>query len=157
MADKTGSLIATSAQFGSTMARAPEDVVAALTEFGERIGVAFQLSDDIIDVASESGDSGKTPGTDLREGVPTLPTLLARRSTDPADADLVRALSGPITDDDEVARTLAALRKHPAMDEARAVVQAEADAARALLDTLPDVPARVALNLICDTLATRLG
>ena len=157
VADKTGSLIATSARFGSSMARASDDVVEALTEFGERIGVAFQLSDDIIDIASESDDSGKTPGTDLREGVPTLPTLLARRSTDPADAELVRSLSGPIADPDEVARTLAALRVHPAMDEARAVVQAEADAARALLDKLPDTPARAALNIICDTLATRLG
>ena len=156
VADKTGSLIATSAQFGSTMARASDDVVVALTEFGERIGVAFQLSDDIIDIASDPGESGKTPGTDLREGVPTLPGILARRSTDPADAELIRLLSGPITDDAEVARALDALRTHPAMDEARAVVQAEADAARALLDKLPDVPARTALNVICDTLATRL-
>ena len=156
VADKTGSLIATSAQFGATMARASDDVVVALTEFGERIGVAFQLSDDIIDIASDAGDSGKTPGTDLREGVPTLPVILARRSTDPADADLVRLLSGPITDEADVDRALAALRAHPAMDEARAVVQAEADAARALLDKLPDGPARVALNVICDTLATRL-
>ncbi len=156
VADKTGSLIATSAQFGASMSRASAEVEAALTEFGERIGVAFQLSDDILDIASESGDSGKTPGTDLREGVPTLPTLLARRSTDPADAELVHLLSAPITDDAEVVRALAALRVHPAMDEARSVVQAEADAARALLDKLPDVSARLALNAICDTLATRL-
>lgn len=156
VADKTGSLIATSAHFGATMSRASEEIVAALTEFGERIGVAFQLSDDILDIASESGDSGKTPGTDLREGVPTLPVLLARRSTDPADAELVRLLSGPITDDADVARMLDALRAHPAMEEARAFVQAEADAARALLDKLPDTSARAALNAICDTLATRL-
>ena len=104
--------------------------MATVTEFGERIGVAFQLSDDVIDIASDADDSGKTPGTDLREGVPTLPTLLARRSTSAADADLVRALSAPITDDAEVAQVLAALRQHPAMDEARAYVQAEADSAR---------------------------
>ena len=157
VADKTGSLIATSAHFGATMSRASEEIVAALTEFGERIGVAFQLSDDILDIASESGDSGKTPGTDLREGVPTLPLLLARRSTDPADAELVRLLSGPITDDADVARALDALRAHPAMEEARAFVQAEADAARALLDKLPDTSARAALNAICDTLATRIS
>ncbi len=156
VADKTGSLIATSAHFGATMSRASEEVVAALTEFGERIGVAFQLSDDILDIASESGDSGKTPGTDLREGVPTLPVLLARRSTDPTDKELVGLLSGPITDDADVARALDALRAHPAMEEARAFVQAEADAARALLDKLPDTSARAALNAICDTLATRL-
>ena len=156
VADKTGSLIATSAHFGATMSRASEEIVAALTEFGERIGVAFQLSDDILDIASDSGDSGKTPGTDLREGVPTLPTLLARRSTDPNDAELVRLLSAPISDDADVARALEALRAHPAMNEARAFVQTEADSARALLDKLPDTPARAALNAICDTLATRL-
>jgi heptaprenyl diphosphate synthase len=156
VADKTGSLIATSAHFGATMSRASEEIVAALTEFGERIGVAFQLSDDILDIASDPGESGKTPGTDLREGVPTLPTLLARRSTDPNDADLVRLLSGPISDDSDVARVVEALRVHPAMGEARAFVQAEADSARALLDKLPDTPARAALNAICDTLATRL-
>ncbi len=48
--------------------------------YGERLGVAFQLADDLIDIASEAGQSGKTPGTDLREGVPTLPVLLALRS-----------------------------------------------------------------------------
>jgi heptaprenyl diphosphate synthase len=157
VADKTGSLIATSAHFGATMSRASEEIVAALTEFGERIGVAFQLSDDILDIASDPGDSGKNPGTDLREGVPTLPTLLARRSTDPGDADLVRLLSAPITDDADVARALEALRGHPAMDEARAFVQAEADAARARHEKLPDTSARAALNAICDTLATRIS
>ncbi|GAA0195196.1 polyprenyl synthetase family protein [Cytobacillus oceanisediminis] len=157
VADKTGSLIATSARFGARAAGAGEQVEAALTEFGERIGVAFQLSDDVLDIASESDDSGKTPGTDLREGVPTLPTLLALRGTDPADAELRELLAGPIEDDAVVEEVLAALRVHPAMAEARAHVQAEADAARALLADLPDVPARRALEALCDSLATRLA
>ena len=156
VADKTGSLIATSARFGARTSGAGESVERVLTEFGERIGSAFQLSDDIIDIASDSGDSGKTPGTDLREGVPTLPTLIARRSTDPADADFVTALSDPIDDEDEVQRVIERLRAHPAMDEARAYVQSEADAARALLTELPAGPARDALDALCDTLATRL-
>lgn len=157
VADKTGSLIATSARFGARAAGTSEQVEAALTEFGERIGVAFQLSDDVLDIASESDDSGKTPGTDLREGVPTLPTLLALRGTDPADAELRERLAGPIEDDAVVEEVLAALRVHPAMAEARAHVQAEADAARALLADLPDVPARRALEALCDSLATRLA
>ena len=156
VADKTGSLIATSARFGARAAGTSEQVEAALTEFGERIGVAFQLSDDVLDIASESDDSGKTPGTDLREGVPTLPTLLALRGTDPADAELRELLAGPIEDDAVVEEVLAALRVHPAMAAARAHVQAEADAARALLVDLPDVPARRALEALCDSLATRL-
>lgn len=157
VADKTGSLIATAARFGAMMAAAPVEVERALTEFGERIGAAFQLRDDIIDIASETGESGKTPGTDLREGVPTLPVLLALASTDPADARLKELLSKPLVDDAEHAEALAALRRHSAMDEARAHVQAEADAARALLHTLPDIPARATLEQLCDAVATRLG
>ncbi len=157
VADKTGSLIAASARFGAKMSGAPADVETALTEFGERIGSAFQLADDIIDIASETGESGKTPGTDLREGVPTLPTLLAQKSTDAADARLLDLLARPLTDDDELAEALALLRVHPAMDEARAIVQAEADAARTLLAQLPDNPARRALHDVCDVVVTRLG
>lgn len=157
VADKTGSLIATAARFGAKMAGAPVDVQETLTEFGERIGAAFQLADDIIDVASETGDSGKTPGTDLREGVPTLPTLIALRSTDAESARLRELLSKPLTDDVEHAEALALLRVHPALVEARSYVQAEADAASVLLAKLPDTSARAALQELCDTVATRLG
>ena len=157
VADKTGSLIATAARFGAKMAGAPIDVQETLTEFGERIGAAFQLADDIIDVASETGDSGKTPGTDLREGVPTLPTLIALRSTDAGSARLRELLSKPLTDDAEHAEALALLRVHPAMAEARSYVQAEADAAGVLLAKLPDTSARAALQELCETVATRVG
>ena len=95
VAGKTGSLIATSARYGARFGGAPLEVEEALTAYGEKVGVAFQLSDDILDVASESEESGKTPGTDLREGVPTLPVLFAQRSTDPADARLLELLAAP--------------------------------------------------------------
>ena len=157
VADKTGSLIATAARFGAMMAGASDDVQETLTEFGERIGAAFQLADDVIDVASETGESGKTPGTDLREGVPTLPTLIALRSTDTDSQRLRDLLSKPLTDDAEHAEALALLRVHPAIAEARSYVQAEADAAGVLLAKLPDSPARAALQELCDTVATRLG
>ena len=157
VADKTGSLIATSARFGALTSRASAEVTDLLTEFGERIGVAFQLADDVLDIASDSDDSGKTPGTDLREGVPTLPTIIAQRSTDPADAELVALLSGPIDDDATVTSVLATLRTHAALDEARRVVQAEADRARELLAQLPEGPARATLEQLCDTVAQRLG
>lgn len=157
VADKTGSLIATSAHLGSKMAGASESVQETLIEFGERIGAAFQLADDIIDVMSESAESGKTPGTDLHEGVPTLPTLLAQRSTKDDDARLKQLLSGPISSDDEVTEALGMLRVHPAMDEARAFVLAESDAARSLLSKLPDIPARDALSELCDRVVNRLG
>jgi heptaprenyl diphosphate synthase len=155
VADKTGSLIATSARFGARLSGTSRDVEETLTAYGEQIGTAFQLSDDIIDVASDSADLGKTPGTDLREGVLTLPSLMARRSTQAADERLLDLLSGPIRSDDEHAEALGLLRSSPAMELAREEVQRRADAARALLDSLPDIPAREALVALCDLVTTR--
>ena len=119
------------------------------------MGCAFQLSDDILDIASESGESGKTPGTDLREGVPTLPVLMARASTDPADARLLELLAADLSDDARHAEALGLLRKHPAMDEARAYVVAESEKAKALLAALPQGPVREALESFADLVATR--
>ncbi|MEA5055460.1 MAG: polyprenyl synthetase family protein [Propionicimonas sp.] len=153
VADKTGSLIATSARFGGMVADLPADQLAALSAYGEEIGVVFQLSDDLIDIASDS--SGKTPGTDLRAGVPTLPTLLARRSTRPEDARVVQLLAGPISDEAEVAEALGLLRAHPALDEARTEIARRSEVARAHLAALPDGQAKNALAALCDTVITR--
>src|SRR5271155_5687223 len=79
--EKTGSLIATSGQFGALFSGAPAEVATRIALACERLGVAWQLSDDVIDIASDSAQSGKTPGTDLRQGVRTLPVLYALRST----------------------------------------------------------------------------
>ena len=157
IADKTGALIATSAIFGAKLAGATPEVQQALHEFGEEIGVVFQLSDDIIDITSEQ--TGKTPGTDLREGVPTLPTLLARRlvadSTDPDDVRLRDLLDGDLSSDDDLAEALRLLGRHPALDQARAEVRRRADHARTLLAALPDGPAKSALDELCDSVVTR--
>ena len=156
VAGKTGSLIATSARYGARFAGAPREVEEALTQYGEMIGSAFQLSDDILDVASDSDESGKTPGTDLREGVHTLPVLLAKRSTDPADARLLELLDADLTDDALHAEALDLLRKHPAMDEARAYVLERAREAQQLLQVLPDgSPVRAALDAFAEIVATR--
>ncbi len=155
VAGKTGSLIATSARYGAIFGGASVDVQRALTSYGEIVGAAFQLSDDILDIASESGVSGKTPGTDLREGVPTLPVLLARAADRPEDARLFELLDGDLTDDAPHAEALALLRAHPAMAEARAYVVARAAEAKALLDVLDPGPVREALEAFADIVATR--
>ncbi len=157
LADKTGSLIATAGRFGAMMAGAPVGVVSTLAAFGERIGVAFQLADDLVDITSERAQSGKTPGTDLREGVATLAVLHARASTDPADARLRELTAGPIHDDAEHAEALALLRAHPAIGLARAEAHRWADDARASLAPLPPGPARDALELLCDYVVDRTG
>ena len=153
--DKTGSLIATSGRFGAMFAGCDESIVETLTLFGERIGVAFQLADDLVDLSSSDGESGKTQGRDLREGVQTLPVLLALASDDPADARLRALLAGPLPDDADHAEALALLLAHPAMAQARAEARAWADAARATLAKLPDIPARRALERLCDYVVTR--
>jgi heptaprenyl diphosphate synthase len=155
VAGKTGSLIATSARYGARFAHAPLEIEEALTAYGEKVGVAFQLSDDILDVGSDSVESGKTPGTDLREGVPTLPILLARRSTDPRDARLVELLGGPLVEDALHAEALALLRSHRAMEDARRYVLDLAREAVDRLEILPASPAKDALVAFAELIATR--
>jgi len=155
--DKTGSLIATAAEFGAHFAGVDPALVGRLRAFAERIGVAFQLSDDIIDIASDGDASGKTPGTDLREGIPTLPVLYALRSS-AASGDRLRALvSHPLIDDAEHAEALALLRASDALDEARLTLRGYADTAQAMLDDLPDVPARAAMEQLAETVIARSG
>jgi heptaprenyl diphosphate synthase len=155
VADKTGSLIATSARFGARLSGVPSEVEETLTAFGEQIGTAFQLSDDVIDIASESDELGKQPGTDLRGGIPTLPTLLASKDECDGDSRLRDLLAGPLVNDAEHAETLGLLRQHPALAAARAEVSRRTDAARQLTVELPDVPARQALRELCDLVTTR--
>ncbi|MHB1067247.1 MAG: polyprenyl synthetase family protein [Candidatus Nanopelagicales bacterium] len=157
VADKTGSLIAASGRYGSLMAGADPDAVETLTLFGERIGVAFQLADDLVDITSESLQSGKTPGTDLREGIPTLAGLIALTSHEPADARLQDLLRRPLADHAEHVEALELLRGHPALDQARAQARRWADSARSCLDPLPDGAARTVLELLCDYVVSRTG
>lgn len=157
IADKTGSLIAASCWYGALMAGAQADVVETLTLFGERIGVAFQLADDLVDITSESMQSGKTPGTDLREGIPTLAGLLALGGDEPRDARLRELLARALPDDAEHAEALALLRTHPAIDEARGQARYWADQARESLQALPAIPARDVLEMLCDYVVSRTG
>jgi heptaprenyl diphosphate synthase len=155
VADKTGSLIATSARFGALLSGAPRETMDTLTLFGEKMGIAFQLADDVIDIASESFESGKTPGTDLREGVPTLVTLNVMKSHDPADAELRHLLSAPIEDEATVAQVLRELRQHKALEESRSQLVSIAKEARAALGPLPVGEATGALLSLCDAVIDR--
>jgi heptaprenyl diphosphate synthase len=157
IADKTASLISTSARLGALMAGADRDVVDTVAAYGEVIGVAFQLSDDLIDVLSETGQSGKTPGTDLREGIATLPVLLVQAGDDPASVLLARLLAGDLSSDAALAEALRQLRAHPAMDQARQVLVDHVEQARAIALSLPESPARQALVALTDFVLARTG
>ncbi|MCU1615288.1 MAG: Trans-hexaprenyltranstransferase [Frankiales bacterium] len=155
LADKTGSLVATSARFGASFAGVDEPLVRALTAFGEEVGVAFQLSDDLLDIVSQDGASGKSPGTDLREGIATLPVLLALAGDDPAEARLRELASAPVTDDEEHAEALALLRGSRSLARANEVLGDYAGRARERLAGVPAGDVHDALSALCDYVVTR--
>lgn len=155
VANKTASLISTSARFGAMLSGADPRITESITQFGELIGTAFQLADDILDIASESSQSGKTPGTDLKEGIPTLVTILARQSNDPADADLKEILAKPITDDLLLEKTLQRLRHHKAMDQAKDRLAQISKEAEDLLKDIPDSATKSALFSLIGMLTRR--
>ncbi len=152
--EKTGSLIAASARFGALFGGAPADVTETLTAFGEKIGIAFQLADDVIDIASDSNQSGKTPGTDLKEGVPTLVTLQIMKSKDPKDSKLRERLSKPVPES-EVTQVIAELRNHQALVDAKTYLHQLAREAKAMLSSLPSNNAKIALESLCDAIVDR--
>ena len=169
LADKTGVLIATAARYGAMFGGCPPETVDIMRRYGERLGIAFQLADDLLDISSGSGDSGKKPGTDLREGVATLPVLLVRQSTDPADEHLRRLLDGDLGDlreDDALhAEALGLLRAHPVMGQARERTNAVARQAQQLLAPMavglaagsPPHDAMSALSSLVESVVNRAG
>ncbi len=157
LADKTGVLIATAARYGAMFGGCDPSTVEVMREYGERLGMAFQLADDLIDIGSDADESGKTPGTDLREGKRTLPVLHVLASTDPADARLQELLGGDLSSDALLAEALTLLRAHPGMERAREHTEAVARQAQDVLDTLPDSDARDALRALATGVVTRVG
>lgn len=155
--EKTGCLISAAGRFGAMFAGADDDQIERLSRLGGIVGTAFQIADDIIDIGSESDDSGKSPGTDIREGVHTLPMLYALRESG-SDADRLRELlAGPVGDDAEVLEALGLLRASPGMEKAKDVLAQYAAQARRELGLLPDVPGRRALVALVEYTISRHG
>ncbi len=157
VSEKTGSLIATAGRYGAMFSGASVERIEALRRFGETIGTAFQISDDIIDIASPAAQSGKTPGTDLREGVRTLPMLYALAEQGPGVDRLRALLAGPLTDDALIAEALWRLRESPGLDRAVRTLRSYTASARSALAFLPPCSARDALASVTDYLAARTG
>lgn len=155
--EKTASLISASCRLGALLSDQPPEAVEAITDYGWHLGMSFQLADDLLDVAGDRGESGKVPGTDLREGVRTLPVLLALEA-DGHDATLAELLADPT--EAHVAEALALLRDHPAMDLARDAARLEAAEAKRALRTLSDraaVPAALdGLSFLTDYAVDRI-
>ena len=154
VADKTGSLIATSARFGALLSGASVQTVEVLTKFGEKIGVAFQVADDLLDISSNETASGKTPGTDLKEGIPTLVTLYVIAANNPADKDLISKLNGPISESD-LLEVITQLRSHKALSDVKEYLANVANEANDLLKDLPEGAAKEALKNLTFALVNR--
>lgn len=156
MADKTGSLIAAAAQMGIIASGANRAYEQPMVDFGEAIGVAFQLIDDVIDISAE-GPSGKTPGTDLRAGVPTLPVLLLRehaKTNDDAKA-LLEEIEGDLSTDEALADVVTKLRNHPVAAEAEAEARRWAAKAIAAIEPLPEGAVKRALVTFANAVVDR--
>ncbi|MCW1250558.1 polyprenyl synthetase family protein [Acaricomes phytoseiuli] len=146
IADKTGSLVAASGQLGVLFAGVPEyqDI---MVEYGEKVGIAFQLADDVIDVTGLKQVSGKVPGTDLRERVPTMPVLLLRQAaqTDAQAAAVLELIDGDLSSDEALAAAVTALREHPVAEQAWGIARQWAEDAVKALEPLPEGTVRTAL------------
>ncbi|HXF36844.1 MAG TPA: polyprenyl synthetase family protein [Actinomycetota bacterium] len=153
---KTGSLIATSCRLGAMLSDAPPEHVDTLEAFGASLGLAFQLSDDIMDVTASQLELGKEPGVDMREGVYTLPILHALRHGERRE-ELARILAQGPPQGERLDRALEIVRGDGSLAHARRAVAAEVDRARALAGRLPEGPPRAALEALAEFLAVRCG
>ncbi|WP_440136908.1 polyprenyl synthetase family protein [Georgenia satyanarayanai] len=162
LADKTGSLIAASARYGAVFSGAGEELAGVLEQYGEKVGVAFQLADDVIDLASDSETTGKTPGTDLREGVATMPVLLLQRRAaegriDPQGAAVLERLASDLGSDSALRAAVEQLRDHDVLEEARELARQWARDAVAELAPLPEGPVKEALKDFASLMVDRLA
>ncbi|PRQ10651.1 geranylgeranyl pyrophosphate synthase [Corynebacterium sp. 13CS0277] len=155
--EKTGVLIASAGYLGALHSGASEEHTRALQSFGNNIGMVFQIVDDIIDIFSSPEESGKVPGTDLREGVFTLPVLYALQEDTPVGEQLRGLLTGPIDNDADVARALDLLERSTGREKALADVRHYLDAAEHDLAQLPDGPATTALLDLARFTVARVG
>lgn len=161
LADKTGSLIAASARYGVLWSGASAELAESVAAFGERVGVAFQLADDVIDLVSDPEETGKTPGTDLLEGVPTMPTLLLREWNDAGRLDesgreiLRRLDSGDLADGENLSEVVALLRDHEAVAETKRLANQWTDDAIKELDVVPDGEVKDALIIFARAMVDR--
>jgi heptaprenyl diphosphate synthase len=153
---KTGILIGSSCRLGGMLSDAPANDVETLEAFGASLGLAFQLSDDIMDITSSQLELGKEPGTDMREGVYTIPVLHALHHA--ADRDELRRIlaSGP-PDGELLDRALEIVRTSGSVEHARTGVTAAVRRAIELAERLPRGPAQHALVQLARFLAVRCG
>jgi heptaprenyl diphosphate synthase len=157
LSDKTGSLISASAELGVIFSGADQALREPVRKYGEAIGVAFQLIDDYIDLHSDGAVSGKTPGTDLRAGVPTLPVMYLRQEakSDLEAAKLIEIIDSGLDDEAKLQTVLKALRDHPVTERTYQEAKRWAAEAISALEELPKGPVREALTSFAEAVIER--
>ena len=157
IAGKTASLIETSCRYGALLSGVDAAGVEAAARYGFEVGMAFQLSDDLIDLIADEELSGKVPGTDLREGVRTLPVLYALEAEAAAGGDELVGLLATELAEADVARALELLRASEGLERARAEAQGRIDAAVAELAVFGERKVVTALDRLAHYSLDRLG
>lgn len=150
LANKTGSLVACAAQYGAELSGCSDEIIEAVKVYGEKVGIAFQLADDVLDLVADGATSGKTPGTDLREGVKTMPVLLLEgrldaNLADKEDAKLLADLRGDLSSDAALADVVGRLASHEVVDDTRQMARRWVEEAIAALEVVPAGAAKDAL------------
>ncbi|PZQ73680.1 MAG: octaprenyl diphosphate synthase [Variovorax paradoxus] len=133
---KTAKLFEASTQLAAVLAGAPPDMEAACARYGQALGTAFQVVDDVLDYAGDAAETGKNVGDDLREGKTTLPLILAMQRGRPEQAELVRSAiqQGDVS---RLPQLIAVVKETGALDATRAAAAAEAQRAIDALAMLP--------------------
>jgi len=151
--DKTGALIGCAALYGAELSGCDAATVAAVTQFGEDLGVAFQIADDVLDLQATEAQSGKTPGADLRDGTKTLPVLLLEKTVQEgrdteSDRALLKAISDTdaLQDDAVLAQVTAQLAAHPVTAETKRLAGQWVERALGHLDHIPEGKVKAALS-----------
>lgn len=152
---KTASLYAACCQGAALLTDAEPEHVAALGAFGTNLGLAFQITDDVLDVAGEEKDFGKTVGRDLAEGMPTLPMIYAVMESEHIP-DLAKRIVATDKSDREIRDLLALIRASGGVERARRRALSFHDAALRALDALPARPEREALRDVADFVVSRV-
>ena len=153
---KTASLYAACSQGAALLADAEPDHVAALGAFGTNLGMAFQITDDVLDLVGDEEDFGKTVGRDLLEGMPTLPMIYAVEERDGSGAGLERRILARAKSEDDMRALLTEIRGSSGPERARQRALGFHDAALHALDRLPDRPERDALRNAADFVVSRV-
>lgn len=163
LADKTGSLIAASGRYGVLYSGGDPALAEEIAQFGDKVGVAFQIADDVIDLVSDPEVTGKTPGTDLLEGVPTMPTLLLRKHAAEGTLDETgqRILTfldhTDLTEGNNLDTVVELLRNHSVVDETRTLAHQWVNDALTHLSAIPQGPVRNALETFARAMVDRLA